>query len=125
QGGGGDGVIDVVAKFGVKAGEKTFLTTLDGLSKAPIELQVKGTVKAPVDPSAFKEPKWIAMQKHYFQTFHLSTPGESPNTDGIHIERSDGVNVLNMEIKTGDDCISIWGGSKNLVINGVTCGPGH
>ncbi|KAG4191304.1 hypothetical protein ERO13_A07G082900v2 [Gossypium hirsutum] len=60
-----------------------------------------------------------------FEHFTVSAPGESPNTDGIHIGRSDGVNVLNTEIKTGDDCVSIGDGSKNLVINGVNCGPGH
>ncbi|KAG8488394.1 hypothetical protein CXB51_016548 [Gossypium anomalum] len=221
---GGGGVINVVAKFGAKADEKTDLSkplldawkeacastspakivipkgtyflstaTLDGPCKAPIELQVEGTVKAPANPGAFKEPKWIAFNKienfklsgggvfdgqgatsykrkgcdkhnfcgslpinlrfdfltnamiqgittkdskqfHVnvlgcknitFEHFTVSAPEESPNTDGIHIGRSDGVNVLNTEIKTGDDCVSIGDGSKNLVINGVTCGPGH
>ncbi|KAG4211804.1 hypothetical protein ERO13_A02G123404v2 [Gossypium hirsutum] len=198
--GGGGGVIDVVAKFGAKADEKTDLSkplldawkeacastspskivipkgiyflstaTLDGPCKAPIELQVQGTVKAPADPGAFKEPKWIAFNR--IENFKLSGGGvfdgqgttaykregckghdycgslpinlrfdfltnamiqdittkdsKHPNTDGIHIGRSDGVNVLNSEIKTGDDCVSIGDGSKNLVINGVTCGPGH
>ncbi|KAG8488368.1 hypothetical protein CXB51_016385 [Gossypium anomalum] len=224
QKGGGGGVIDVVAKFGAKADEKTDLSkplldawkeacastspakivipkgiyflstaTLEGPCKAPIELQVEGTVKAPADPGALKEPKWIAFNRienfklfgegvfdgqgttaykregcekndycdslpinlrfdfltntmvqgitskdskqfHVnvlgcknitFEHFTISAPGESPNTDGIHIRRSDGVNVLNTEIKTGDDCVSIGDGSKNLVINGVTCGPGH
>ncbi|TXG75148.1 hypothetical protein ES332_1Z011500v1 [Gossypium tomentosum] len=199
QGGGGGGVIDVVANFGAKADEKTdlskplldawkeacastspskFTATLDGPCKAPIELQVQGTMKAPTDPGAFKEPKWIAFNrienfklsgggvfdgqgttaykregckghdycgslpinlrfdfltnamiqditttdsKQFqanvlgcnnitFEHFTVSAPEESPNTDGIHIGRSDGVNVLNSEIKTGDD---------------LTCGPGH
>ncbi|MBA0846955.1 hypothetical protein Goshw_009980, partial [Gossypium schwendimanii] len=60
-----------------------------------------------------------------FKHLTISAPGESPNTDGIHIRRSDGVNVLNMKIKTGDDCVSIGDGSKKLVMNGVTCGLGH
>ncbi|PPS11124.1 hypothetical protein GOBAR_AA09517 [Gossypium barbadense] len=60
-----------------------------------------------------------------FEHFTLSAPDESPNTDGIHIGRLDGVNVLNSEIKTGDNCVPIRDGSKNLVINGVTCGLGH
>ncbi|TYH79536.1 hypothetical protein ES332_D03G071200v1 [Gossypium tomentosum] len=202
--GGGGSVIDVVAKFGAKADEKIDLSkplldawkeasTLDGPRKAPIEIQVEGTVKAPADPGAFKEPKWITFNRienfklsggglfddhgttaykregcknhdycgslpinlrfdfltnamiqdittkdrkqfHVnvlgyknitFEHFTVSAPDESPNTDGIHIGRSDGVNVLNSEIKTGDDCVSIGDGSKNLVSNGVTCGPGH
>lgn len=47
--------------------------TLDGPCKAPIELQVQGTVKAPADPGAFKEPKWIAFNR--IENFKLSGGG--------------------------------------------------
>ncbi|KAI3697162.1 hypothetical protein L6452_29969 [Arctium lappa] len=59
------------------------------------------------------------------QGITISAAGNSPNTDGIHIESSSGVTVLNSRIATGDDCISIGPGSSNLWIESINCGPGH
>ncbi|KAL2454564.1 Pectin lyase-like superfamily protein [Abeliophyllum distichum] len=60
-----------------------------------------------------------------FQQFTVSAPGESINTDGLHIAKSEGIYVLESVIKTGDDCISVGDGMKELHIEKVTCGPGH
>ncbi|KAI9195211.1 hypothetical protein LWI28_012722 [Acer negundo] len=51
--------------------------------------------------------------------------GNSPNTDGIHVQQSMDVKIINSSIKTGDDCVSIGPATNNLWIEGVTCGPGH
>ncbi|KAI3782212.1 hypothetical protein L2E82_12249 [Cichorium intybus] len=48
------------------------------------------------------------------QGITISAPGNSPNTDDIHIESSSGITVLNSRITTGDDCVSIGPGSSNL-----------
>ncbi|KAH7865291.1 hypothetical protein Vadar_004747 [Vaccinium darrowii] len=56
---------------------------------------------------------------------HIRAPQTSPNTDGIDIAGSSYVRIRNCIIGTGDDCIAIGGGSSNVNINGVTCGPGH
>ncbi|KAG8058400.1 hypothetical protein GUJ93_ZPchr0002g25393 [Zizania palustris] len=55
----------------------------------------------------------------------ITAPGNSPNTDGIHIGDSTNVTIAATSIATGDDCISIGPGSKTIRIHGVRCGPGH
>ncbi|XP_011097084.2 polygalacturonase-like [Sesamum indicum] len=54
-----------------------------------------------------------------------SAPGDSPNTDGIHLGRDTMINIKDSIIKTGDDCVSIGDESKEIHIQNVTCGPGH
>ncbi|KAL6639534.1 hypothetical protein ACP70R_023264 [Stipagrostis hirtigluma subsp. patula] len=55
----------------------------------------------------------------------IKAPGTSPNTDGIHITRSKNVQVTYSTIKTGDDCMSIEDGTRNLHVKNIVCGPGH
>lgn len=52
-------------------------------------------------------------------------PHSSPNTDGIHISASTGVEVKDSVIRTGDDCISIVKNSSRIRIRNIACGPGH
>ncbi|PRQ46094.1 putative polygalacturonase [Rosa chinensis] len=59
------------------------------------------------------------------QGVKVSASGNSPNTDGIHVQMSSGVTILNSKISTGDDCVSIGPGTSNLWIENVACGPGH
>ncbi|KAI5653801.1 hypothetical protein M9H77_30988 [Catharanthus roseus] len=174
----------------------TFLASavkFEGPCKAPIDLQIKGTLKAPEDHTLFKDDGWltfhnvdrltlsgggifdatgaktwslnechktiscdsfpislffnlvtnsviqditskdskffhvniIGSRNVTFQHITISAPGDSKNTDGIHIGRSTEINVLDSTIATGDDCVSLGDGSKQVKIEKVTCGPGH
>ncbi|CAM8891091.1 unnamed protein product [Rhodiola kirilowii] len=55
----------------------------------------------------------------------VSSPGDSPNTDGIHISGSTSVIVEDTKIATGDDCISIVNASSSIKMKNIHCGPGH
>ncbi|KAL2666197.1 hypothetical protein GLYMA_02G307000v4 [Glycine max] len=60
-----------------------------------------------------------------FDGFHISAPETSINTDGIHIGKSTDVKILNTNIATGDDCVSLGDGSIHVTVQNVNCGPGH
>ncbi|MFS8029206.1 putative endo-polygalacturonase [Helianthus anomalus] len=51
-------------------------------------------------------------------------PGNSPNTDGIHLQNTRDVEILHSNIET-DDCVSIQTGCSNVHIHHINCGPGH
>ncbi|TKY67930.1 Polygalacturonase QRT2 [Spatholobus suberectus] len=55
----------------------------------------------------------------------IRAPGDSPNTDGIHVAETQNIVISNSDIGTGDDCISIISGSQNVRATDITCGPGH
>ncbi|XP_071690990.1 probable polygalacturonase At1g80170 [Rutidosis leptorrhynchoides] len=55
----------------------------------------------------------------------VSSPEDSPNTDGIHLTGSTNVVIQNSKIGTGDDCVSIVNASSNIKMKNIYCGPGH
>ncbi|XP_027347524.1 polygalacturonase At1g48100-like [Abrus precatorius] len=55
----------------------------------------------------------------------ISSPGDSPNTDGIHLQNSKDVLIYGSTLACGDDCISIQTGCSNVYVHNVNCGPGH
>lgn len=59
------------------------------------------------------------------QNVKIIAPSGSPNTDGVVVQDSTGITISGGSIRTGDDCISIGPGAKNMWIERIVCGPGH
>lgn len=55
----------------------------------------------------------------------MTAPDESPNTDGIHMALSSNIIVRDSVISTGDNCLSLGPGGKNIEMTGIACGPRH
>ncbi|GKV04162.1 hypothetical protein SLEP1_g16358 [Rubroshorea leprosula] len=55
----------------------------------------------------------------------LTAPQDSPNTDGIKIGSSTNIKIVKSVIGTGDDCVAILAGSRDILISKLFCGPGH
>ncbi|CAH9148353.1 unnamed protein product [Cuscuta epithymum] len=67
----------------------------------------------------------FACDKIRISRVRITAPENSPNTDGIRIGESTNVKITESVIQTGDDCVSIITGSENILVQDVTCGPGH
>ncbi|KAF6165313.1 hypothetical protein GIB67_042729 [Kingdonia uniflora] len=61
---------------------------------------------------------------HVFN-MNISSPADSLNTDGIHLQNSRDVLIHSTSLACGDDCISVQTGCSNINIHNVNCGPGH
>ncbi|KAI3415002.1 uncharacterized protein J3R85_015577 [Psidium guajava] len=59
------------------------------------------------------------------ENLQITSPEESPNTDGIHVTETQTILIDQSVIRTGDDCISIVSGSRYVQATDITCGPGH
>ncbi|KAL0283651.1 UNVERIFIED_CONTAM: Exopolygalacturonase [Sesamum radiatum] len=73
--------------------------------------------------------KMFHLNLHKFENVLLNNvdiiaPVDNPNTDGIHIGKSNGIAITASRISTGDDCISMGDGSTNINITSVWW-PGH
>ncbi|KAJ1282367.1 hypothetical protein BS78_03G046700 [Paspalum vaginatum] len=55
----------------------------------------------------------------------ITSPADSPNTDGITVAWSNNTYISSCSIQTGDDCVSILSYTKNVTVTQSTCGPGH
>ncbi|KAB5525083.1 hypothetical protein DKX38_022832 [Salix brachista] len=69
---------------------------------------------------AFDRAEWV-----YASNLTIQAPGDSPNTDGIHLQHAKNIFIDHSRIMTGDDCISIGDGSSQINISRIACGPGH
>ncbi|XP_022157633.1 exopolygalacturonase-like [Momordica charantia] len=101
-----------------------------GCGNLPITLKLTSVNTATIRDITSINSKRIHFNVHgchdiTFDHVTVIAPDKSPNTDGIHISRSTGINIKNSVIGTGDDCISLGPGSKDINITNVHCGPGH
>ncbi|CAL9192205.1 unnamed protein product [Musa hybrid cultivar] len=124
---GGGGTLD---GQGAASWNKTNCPPKRSCKSLPISMRLLRVSNATIANLTFMNSKGfhIGLQQSSSVTIsrlRISAPADSPNTDGIHISRSDNVMLTSLNIGTGDDCISIGQGVNNLQISDVTCGPGH
>ncbi|KAG6575692.1 Polygalacturonase QRT2, partial [Cucurbita argyrosperma subsp. sororia] len=85
--------------------------TFSGPCNSPFAFKIEGTIKASPHISDYEKDRrhWIIFE----------------NLSEFTVEATQIILIQNCLIMTGDDCISIVSGSKNVRAKGITCGPGH
>ncbi|XP_075665112.1 exopolygalacturonase-like [Castanea sativa] len=115
---------------GQTAWQKNNCDKESGCKNLPINIRFDFIINSIVRDIQSKDSKFfhinlLGCKSLQIQHVTITAPGNSPNTDGIHVGRSSGITITDANIGTGDDCISIGDGSQDVTINQITCGPGH
>ncbi|XP_037481779.1 polygalacturonase ADPG1-like [Triticum dicoccoides] len=102
----------------------------DCVTKAPTALVVMSCADVELRQFRSKDSPQMHIAVSQSSKVHLTqltitAPGDSPNTDGVHISQSENVHVSRSTIGTGDDCVSISSRSRFVTVDGIVCGPGH
>ncbi|CBI39645.3 hypothetical protein VitviT2T_020790 [Vitis vinifera] len=105
-------------------------TTLPGPCDSPVAIRFFTSSNLTVQGLKIKNSpqfhfRFDNCQNVHIDLLNIKAPAESPNTDGIHIENTNGVKIYNSIVSNGDDCVSIGAGCHNVDIRNITCGPSH
>ncbi|KAF3673493.1 Eukaryotic translation initiation factor 3 subunit H [Capsicum annuum] len=114
----GNGIIDGSGTYNEKINLELQALTIDSSSR----IRVKGLTFQNSQQMHFVISRSDSVRVNGVK---VSSPGDSPNTDGIHLSESTNVVLQDCKIGTGDDCISIVNASSNIKMKSIYCGPGH
>ncbi|KAM6572100.1 hypothetical protein CsatA_016180 [Cannabis sativa] len=108
--------------------------TLNGPCKAPIKINLQGTLQAPSDPAGFKDGDgWVTFERIDKLTLMGggSFDGQGKGVWGKHCSQGQYCSKLPINVRFDyvtnsiiQDVIS-RDGSKQITVRNVTCGPGH
>uniref|UniRef100_A0A453CMT1 Pectate lyase superfamily protein domain-containing protein n=2 Tax=Aegilops tauschii subsp. strangulata TaxID=200361 RepID=A0A453CMT1_AEGTS len=98
--------------------------------KAPTALVVMNCTDVELSQFSSKNSPQMHISVSQSSKVHLTqltttAPWDSPNTDGVHIDRSQDVRVTRSTMGTGGECVSIGPGSRFVTVDGIVCGPGR
>lgn len=105
-------------------------TTLPGPCDSPVAIRFFMSSNLTVQGLKIKDSpqfhfRFDSCRNVHIESIHITAPPLSPNTDGIHIENTNNVQIYDSVISNGDDCVSIGSGCYDVDIRNITCGPGH
>ncbi|KAG8477587.1 hypothetical protein CXB51_030154 [Gossypium anomalum] len=117
----GGGLIDGRGKNGGIFLASPTRTTLSGPCDSPIAIRFFMSSNLTVQGLKVKDSpqfhfRFDGCKNVHVESLHITAPALSPNTDGIHIENTNGVEIYNSVISNG---------CYHVDIKNITCGPGH
>ncbi|CAN8255606.1 unnamed protein product [Cochlearia groenlandica] len=115
---------------GVEAWKQESCKTASKCTKMITSLKLRSVSNAIIKDISILNSKGFHLGLHSsrnvtIQNVTINSPWDSPNTDGIHVDDSSYVNIINSTIGAGDDCVSISPGNVDVFVFGTHCGPGH